>query len=88
MPQEPPRTATLDVVVFLKGFEATPRAVPLRPSIEHLPQLQPTPVSMLNVPPARRMMEMVRLVSSVRMYDLYSGHPDDTARMLEEIVHA
>jgi hypothetical protein len=87
VPQEAPRTATLDIVVFLKRFEARPRLVPVHPSLEHLPQLQPTPVSMLNVPPARRMMEMVRLVSSVRMYDLYSGHPDETARMLEEIVH-
>jgi hypothetical protein len=87
LPQEAPRTATLDVVCFLRGFEAKPRLVRLRPSLEHLPLLQPTPVSMLNVAPARRMMEMVRLVSSVRMYDLYSGHPDETARMLEEIVH-
>lgn len=88
LPQEPVRPARLDVVVFLKGFEPKPRLVPLRASLEHLPLLQPTPISMLNVPPARRMVEMVRLVSSVRMYDLYSGHPDETARMLEDIARS
>jgi hypothetical protein len=88
VPQAPARTATLDVVVFLKGFEPRPRLVPLQPSLEHLPLLQPTPISMLNVQPARRMLEMVRLVSSVRMYDLYSGHPDETARILEETVQS
>ena len=85
VPQEAAQTATLDVVVFLKGFEEKPRIVALQPSLDLLPMLQPTPVSMLNASPARRMLEMVRLVSSVRMYDLYPGHPDETARILEEI---
>ena len=85
LPQAPPATATLDVIVFLKPFAATPRLIPLQPSLDHLPLLQPIPISMLNVSPARRMMEMVRLISSVRMYDLYPGHPDETAKILEEI---
>src|SRR5262249_4508446 len=88
LPQQAPRTATLDFVVLLKGFEPKPRLVPLHPSLEHLPLLQPIPASMLNVSPARRMMEMVRLTSSVRMYDLYPGHPDETAEMLEEVAQS
>ena len=88
VPQESEKTAPLECVVFLKGFETQPRIVGLRASMEHLPLLQPIPVSMLNASPARRMMEMIRLVSSVRMYDLYPGHPDETAALLEEIAQS
>jgi hypothetical protein len=56
----------------------------VQPSREHLPLLQPLPRSMLNLSPARRMMQMTRILSSVRVFDLYPGNPDDTARILEE----
>jgi len=84
VPQEPPRRATLDAIVFLRPFEPAPRLVRIKPTREHLPLLQPIPISMLNASPARRMMQMTQLLNSVRLYDLHPGHPDDTAKILEE----
>jgi hypothetical protein len=71
-------------VVFLRPFEPAPRLIPLEPSREHLALLQPLPMSMLNTSPARRMMQLIQLLSSVRTYALHPGHPDETALILEE----
>lgn len=84
VPQQPARKTLLRAIVFLKAFEPKPRLVPVKPTREHLPQLQPLPMSMLNTSPARRMMQLIQLLASVRVYDLYPGHPDETAIILEE----
>jgi hypothetical protein len=84
VPQAPPVRARLDAVVFLRAFEKTTRLVPVRPSREHLPLLMPIPLSMMNQAPARRMLQMTRLLSSVHVFDLYSGHPDEVAKVIEE----
>lgn len=83
--QEAARRVRLSAVFLLRGFEARARAVPVTPTLDHVPLLQPILVSLLNIPPGRRVLQMVRLLSSVQMYDLYLGHPDETAQLLEEV---
>ncbi len=84
VPQQPAVRTRLHAVVFLRPFEPKPRLVPVTPTREHLPLLQPLPMSMLNTSPARRIMQLIQLLSSVHVYDLHPGHPDETALILEE----
>ncbi len=85
VPQQAARPTRLDSVFILRGFEPVPRVVPVLPTLEHAALLQPLPVSMLNAAPGRRLLQMTRLLASVKMYDLYPGHPDATAILLEEV---
>lgn len=85
VPQQRPRSVTLHSVFFLRDFEPEPRLVPVRPTLEHAQALQPIMVSLLNVSAGRRLLQMTRLLSAVRVYDLYPGHPDSTATFLEEV---
>ncbi len=86
--QEPPRTVTLRSIFLLRGFGDTPRAEEVKPTLDHLPLLQPIGVSLMNIPAGRRLLQMTKLISSVRMYDLTLGHPDETAQLLEEVAHS
>jgi hypothetical protein len=84
VPQQQPAQTLLRAVVFLKPFEPRPRLELVKPTREHLPLLQPLPMSMLNTSPARRMMQLIQLLANVRVYELFPGHPDETALILEE----
>lgn len=85
--QEDERSAApVAALFFLCGFERAPRAVPIRPSRAEIARLEPMPFSILNVGAARRMFELARLFSSISVYDLYLGKPEDSAILIEELM--
>lgn len=85
--QEAPRTFRLSAIFLLRGFAETPQVRQFTPTLADLPLLQLIPVSLMNTPAGRRMLQLTRLLATVRMYDLHLGHPDNTAQLLEEVVN-
>ena len=80
--------APLAAVVFLTGFGAAARVRAITPGKVDVGRLQPVGSSMVNAPPARRVIEMARLLARSRVYELSPGAPDETAAVLEETVCA
>lgn len=78
-----PAPAPLSAVLFLRGFEPRPRLVPIEAGRDELASLQPLTSSLVDASPARRVFDLVRMFTGVRVFDLRPGDPDETADLLE-----
>ena len=72
----------------IRGFADEPRAERIQPQLAHAPLLQPITLSLLNTSPGRRLLQVVRLLAAVPMYDLHLGQPDKSAKFLEELLES
>ena len=70
-------------VVFLRGFAARPLLRPIEGGASEVSKLQTLYSSLSNAAPAQRLMELIRLTSRAKMFELVIGDPDETASYLE-----
>lgn len=80
--------APLAAVVFLTGFEPAVRVREVAPGKVDVGRLQPVGSSLVNAPPARRVLQMARLLAQSRVFELSPGAPDETAAVLERTLCA
>lgn len=85
-PTATPASASLEAVVFLRGFDGEPALSRIEPGREEVSQLQPLATCLTNGAATHRVFEMVRLLSRVRAYALVAGDPDRTALLVEEVL--
>jgi hypothetical protein len=85
-PQPQTRSLPLRWAFFLRGFEDFPRAKAFLPRTADLRLLSPLPCTFWETSPARPLMEVAKLLSSVKCYLLHPGSPEETARLVEGIV--
>lgn len=71
-------------VVYLAPFEERPRLEAIDPGRHEVAMAQPILSSFINSPHSKRVFEVVRMLSSARVYRLHPGQPDETAIHLEE----
>jgi energy-coupling factor transporter ATP-binding protein EcfA2 len=85
-----PETATfsfpLRSLFFLCGFEEYPRVEAFMPRATDLSLLAPLPCTFWGTSPARPLMQVAKLLSSVNCYRLFPGAPEETARLVERTV--
>jgi hypothetical protein len=72
-------------VVYLAPFENEPRLERIDPGRHEVAMAQPILSSFINSPHSKRVFEVVRMLSSARVYRLHPGQPDETAIHLEEV---
>jgi hypothetical protein len=82
------RPQPLRWVFFLRGFEERPRAESFHPRSQDLRLLAPLACTFWGRSPGARMSEIAKLLSTVNCYFLYSGQPEDTAKLVERIVRS
>lgn len=85
-PQSVARSLPLRWVLFLRPFEASPRTEALSPRMADLRLLAPLPCTFWRRSAALPMIELTKLVASVKCRFLHAGLPEETARLVEEIV--
>jgi hypothetical protein len=73
-------------IFFLSGFEDHPRAEAFAPRTTDVRLLTPLPCKFWGVPPAPLLLQVARLISSVKCYHLHCGLPEETAQLVERIV--
>ena len=73
-------------VVFLRGFGRNPILRRIEAGREELSAFQTLYSSLTNAPPAQRLLELIRLTSRARMFELVIGNPDETALYVEEVL--
>jgi hypothetical protein len=73
-------------VFFLRGFENSPRVEAFAPRTSDLRLLAPMPCAFWKTSPVQPMMQVAKLLSSVRCYFLHPGLPEETASLVEGIV--
>jgi len=83
---EAPRTFPLRRIVFLRGFRDRPDIARIEPGRSEVIELQPLLGSFLNASHSQRVFELVRLLSTAKVYRLHAGDPDQTAEYLEEVL--
>ena len=71
-------------IVYLAPFEERPRLEPIDTGRHEVAMAQPILSSFINSPHSKRVFEVVRMLSSARVYRLHPGQPDQTAIHLEE----
>ncbi|HUO85524.1 MAG TPA: hypothetical protein VM534_10465, partial [Thermoanaerobaculia bacterium] len=81
----PARPYPLRRIVFLRGFEARPDIIRIEPGRAEIAELQPLMSSFLNASHSQRVFELIRLLSTAKVYRLHPGDPDETAEYLEEV---
>jgi hypothetical protein len=84
-PAAAPRPVPLRRIVFLRGFREHPDIARIEPGRAEVAELQPLMGSFLNTSHSQRVFELVRLLSTTKVYRLYPGDPDATAEYLEEV---
>jgi hypothetical protein len=85
-PEAGRRAAPLRAVFFLRRFAARPAVTPVGPGREHARWLAPLACTLTNVAAGRRMVQLARLLATVRCYVLDPGLPDETADLVERVV--
>jgi hypothetical protein len=86
-PDAAPRSVGLSHCFFLRGFERKPRAVEVAPCETTLPSLQPLLASLWSQRPGMLMLELLRVFSRARCFDVHvGGTPDETAELIESVV--
>lgn len=80
------RAAPGSAIFFLRGFAEKPRIEPITNGRSELANLRPIYSSFANAPHTQRAFELIRLVSHARLFALWPGDPDQTARSIEEIM--
>jgi hypothetical protein len=85
----PPTTGTpFGGLVFLEGFGHMAQLKELPMSWQTASRLMPVATSMAGMPPAFRVMRLLRMLSSVPVWSLISGPPDATLDLLESAFSA
>jgi hypothetical protein len=82
------RRVGLHTALFLRRFVERPSIEAFSPSREHLRLLNPLGCTLWDVPPARRVMDLLALLSRVKCFFLDPGEPDETAELIEKTVSA
>jgi hypothetical protein len=72
-------------VVFLEGFAPRPQLRAIQPGRGEIAELQPLMSSFVNESHGRRVFDLVRLLSTVKVYRLHPAQPDETADYLQEV---
>lgn len=85
VPVTTPQPLPLRRVIFLAPFEETPRLERIEPGRHDVAMLQPILSSFINASHRQRIFELVRMLSSTRVYRLHPGLPDATADHLQEV---
>jgi hypothetical protein len=80
------RSLPLRWVFFLRSFENSPRAEAFAPRTSDLRLLAPMLGTFWKTSPVQPMMQVAKLLSSVRCYFLHPGLPEETASLVEGIV--
>jgi hypothetical protein len=78
--------AKLHAVVFLEGFAAAPSITKISAGRDELSAMQPIRSSSLDDAPSRHVFAMIRLLGSLNCYRLRAADPDETARLLIEVI--
>jgi hypothetical protein len=86
LPSADYRPGPASAIFFLRGFAEKPRIEPITNGRSELANLRPIYSSFANAPHTRRAFELIRLVSRARLFALWPGDPDQTARSIEEIM--
>lgn len=84
--EQPAARATLGAVVFLDGFADAPSIEKVTAGRDELAALQPIRSSSFGEAPSRHVFAMIRLLGSLHCYRLRAGNPDETARLLIEVI--
>jgi hypothetical protein len=84
-PEAEGQPVELGAVIFLRGFGETPRLERFTPRAPDVQYLTPLGSTMWGMSPARRLLEFLRLLSSVPCYFLNHGQPDPTVDLLERL---
>jgi hypothetical protein len=77
--------AKLTGVFFLRRFAPRSSVEEFSFGLEHFQMLTPLGCCMWGVPTGLRMLQMSRVLSEVRCFQLDPGSPDETADLLERI---
>lgn len=85
-PSSQERSPLLRSIFFLRTFEDRARVEPFHPRVADFQLLAPLPCSFWGTSPAKPLMQVAKLLSSVNCYNLYPGMPDETASLVERIV--
>jgi hypothetical protein len=73
-------------IFFLRGFAPKTEIERLKNDATEIPNLRPIYSSFANAPHTQRVFELIRLLSSAKLYALWPGDPDHTARSIEEVM--
>lgn len=79
----PERELPVDGVVFLRGFAEQPSLKQIEAGAQEVSRLQTLYSSLSNATPQRRLLELIRLTSRARIFELIIGDPDETAAYVE-----
>jgi hypothetical protein len=70
----------------LRGFAKKPSLSRISAGRGEISELQPLMSSFLDAPHGRRIIELSRLLSAAKVYELRLGEPDETAAYLERAI--
>lgn len=73
-------------IFFLRDFAPVTRVERLKSDASELANLRPIYSSFANAPHTQRVFELIRLLSRARLYAIWPGSPDETARSVEEVM--
>jgi hypothetical protein len=76
----------LGAIVFLRGFEPTPRVERLESCRELLGELTPMGATLWGMPPGRRAFDMSSILAKSRCYQMVLGAPEDSAEAIEQMM--
>jgi len=80
------RSVPTSAIFFVRGFAPTTVIEMLKNDAAEIPNLRPIYSSFANAPHTQRVFELIRLLSRARLYALWPGDPDHTARSIEEVM--
>jgi hypothetical protein len=86
LPPSPISSAPASAIFFLRGFAPETRIEQLKNDAAEIGNLRPIYSSFANAPHTQRVFELIRLLSRARLYALWPGDPDKTARSIEEVM--
>ena len=86
LPDTPSSSVPASAIFFLRGFAPKTEIERLKNDAAEIPNLRPIYSSFANAPHTQRVFELIRLLSSARLYALWPGDPDQTARSIEEVM--
>ena len=86
LPRNESGPVAASAIFFLRGFAPLTRIETLKNDAAELANLRPMYSSFANAPHTKRVFELIRLLSRARLYGLWPGDPDETAKSIEEIL--
>jgi hypothetical protein len=86
LPESPFHAVPATAIFFLREFADCTRIEKLKNDQSEIANLRPIYSSFVNAPHTQRVFELIRLLSRARLYALWPGDPDHTARSIEEVM--